>query len=205
MSDGSVKLFYYYHCSNTTRRCSQRDKGYLQAVGRKKLNYSEVEIEVLFEKVFQPFSFTDEECQWMQDYLRKDYEQTSKDHYQQLSALQARYKMLERHIDHAYEDKLNGTISENLWRTKNGQWLAQQDQIKREIDAIGDNKQEAVKRGVALIELAQKFETIYENGTPEEKRQLVEFVSSNHVLKNGSIEYKYESPFDLLVKRGFKI
>lgn len=204
LADGSIKLFYYYHCSNTTRRCSQRDKGYLQAAGRTKLNYSEAEIEMLFEKVFRPFSFTDEVCQWMQNYLRQEHEQTSRDHGQHLSALQARYKMLERHIDQAYDDKLSGAISENLWRTKNGQWLAQQDQIKREIDAIGDNKQEAVERGVALIELAQRFETIYKNATASEKRQLIEFVSSNHVLKDGSIGYKYESPFDLLAEGASK-
>ena len=204
MADGSIKLFYYYHCGNTTRRCSQRDKGYLQAVGRKKVNYSEAEIEMLFEKVFTPFSFADDVCQWMQDHLRQEHEQTAKDHYQHLSALQARYKMLEKYIDQAYEDKLNGTIGEALWRNKNGQWLTQQEQIKREIDAIGENKQESVEKGVALIELTQKFETIYENGTPEEKRQLVEFVSSNHVLKNGSIEFKYESPFDLLVEGASK-
>jgi hypothetical protein len=34
--------------------------------------------------------------------------------------------------------------------------------------------------------------------TPKEKRQLVEIVSSNRVLKDGSIGITYRKPFDLL-------
>ena len=132
------------------------------------------------------------------------HEELKQNHYQHLSALQVRYKMLEKYIDQAYEDKLSGGISEGLWRTKNSKWITEQDKIRQEMGSIGDDKQEIVERGVKLIELAQRFETIYENATQSEKRELVEFVSSNHVLKNGSIGFTYEKPFDLLVEGSSK-
>jgi len=180
-------------------------KGYmLQTVGRKTLSYSESEIELLFQTVFTPFNFTDEICKWMQDYLLTEHKERSKDHYQHLSALQARYKMLEKYIDQAYEDKVSGAISESLWRDKNGQWLLEQSKITNEINAIGEEKQDYIEKGVCLIELAQDAENIYKNGSTEVKRKLVEFVSSNHVLRDGSIGFNYAKPFSWIAEGALK-
>jgi len=45
-------------------------------------------------------------------------------------------------------------------------------------------------RGVELIELMQHSEIIFKNATAEKKRKMVELVSSNLLLKDGSIEYQ---------------
>lgn len=196
--DGSIKNFYYYHCSNTTRPCSQRSRGYLQGVGRTTMNYSVAEIEMLFEAVFRPLSFTPEVCKWMQDVLRKEHHEKSANHYQHLGALQNRQKMLQKYIDSAYDDKLSGDISEEMWRTKHSQWRTELETVKRQIDAIDDQKEEYIQNGVLLIELAQHTESVYKNAPAEVKRKLVEIVSSNHVLRNGTIEFAYRKPFDIL-------
>ena len=61
-------------------------------------------------------------------------------------------------------------------------------------------EEEYIQNGVLLIELAQHTEKIYRNATPDIKRRLVEIVSSNHILRNGTIEFQYRKPFDILAK-----
>jgi hypothetical protein len=66
------------------------------------------------------------------------------------------------------------------------------------MQALDSMKDEYIENGVLLIELAQHSETFYKGATSEEKRQLVEIVSSNRVLRDGNIEITYRKPFDLL-------
>jgi len=121
---------------------------------------------------------------------------------QQLTALRRRYEMLNQMLDKMYGDKLEGTITEEMWRQRHGEWRAEQERIQNQISSMAGQKDEYLNRGVELIELVQHFETLYEKASPEKKRKMVELVSSNLVLKNGTIEYSYRKPFDILVESG---
>jgi len=164
------------------------------------INYGEAEIELLFETVFRPLRFDPEVCKWMQDVLRSEHSEKSQEHRQQIAALRRRSEMLQSHIDKSYEDKLNGLLTQEEWQAKNHQWKRELTENKTKIDAFDDGKQDYIEKGVLLIELAQRTEHIYKNGNPETKRKLVAAVSSNHVLRTGTIEFDYRKPFDILAK-----
>lgn len=59
-----------------------------------------------------------------------------------------------------------------------------------------------MQRGVQLIELMQHAEIIFKNATPEKKRKMVELVSSNLLLANGTLEYDWKKPFNMLAVKG---
>lgn len=198
LKDGSVRIHYYYRCSNTSYRCSQKDKAYLQGVGRKTITFPESEIEELFQAVFGPFNWTPELVTRMQDILRAEHAQKSGDHKAHVASLRRRYEMLQTYMDKAYDDKLAGLLSADEWIEKHERWKLEREDAKAKIDALDEMKDEYIENGVLLIELAQRTETFYKIATPAQKRKLVEIVSSNHVLRNGSIEFSYRKPFDLL-------
>lgn len=191
-----------YHCSRNKPDgiCSQRDVTFMKTFADRNCTYSEAEVEILFEAVFRPLSFTPEVCKWMQDVLLLEHKKKSEQHSQHLIELQRRHQMLQKYMDQCYEDKLRGDISEDSWREKHSKWRTEQDNIKNQIDAIDDKKEEYIQNGVLLVELAQNTEKIYKNAKPAVKRRLVEIVSSNHVLRNGTIEFSYRKPFDILAK-----
>jgi DNA invertase Pin-like site-specific DNA recombinase len=64
LKNGTFRLFVYYHCSNTTKRCSQRDELYMKNI-RNKLSYRQEEIEKLFEPIFDSILITPELAQKM--------------------------------------------------------------------------------------------------------------------------------------------
>jgi len=167
-----------------------------EVVGRN-VNYSQTQIE---EEIFKPLSFEMDQVLWMQEILLSQHKDNSEDHSAKLSALQRRQKMLESYIDKSYEDKLKGSIPEDMWRKKHDIWMAEKDEILTEIESINSQKGEYIEEGINLIELAQHTENIYKNGSPEVKRKLVEIVSSNRVLRDGSIEFYYQKPFNWLAE-----
>jgi hypothetical protein len=199
MKDHSIKTYFYYHCSNTSQRCSQRDKFHMQRVaGRKTVNYHEAEIEVLFEAVFRPFNWTPELVKRMLEILRAEHAQKSGDHKLQVTSLRRRYEMLQTYMDKAYDDKLAGELTPEEWREKNERWRREREETYTKMQALDSMKDEYIENGVLLIELAQRSEILYKEATSEERRQLIEIISSNRVLRDGTIEIIYRKPFDLL-------
>jgi hypothetical protein len=110
----------------------------------KKLSYSESEIEELFLQVFMPLNFTDEVVKWMQGILLEQHREASKCHMQHLGALQGRLKMLENYIDKAYEDKLTGSISEQMGREKNQKWQLERETVLAQISSINGDKDDYI-------------------------------------------------------------
>lgn len=150
--NGSQQIFHYYHCSNSSFHCSQKDRPFMTAQGRK-ISYTESEIETLMAKMLHPLHFDEEACQWMQGILLEEHRMKTQDHKQEVAALQRRHQMLHRYIDEAYEDKLKGNISESMWREKNDQWRSQLADVERQISARDNAKDEYIQNGVLLIEL----------------------------------------------------
>lgn len=195
--NGTSQTFHYLHCSNSSFPCSQKNKAFMAAQGRK-LSYTERDVEVMMQKILTPLHFDAEICAWMQQVLLEEHKTKSQDHKQQMSALQRRQQMLHRYIDEAYEDKLKGEIDEGMWREKNDNWRSQLTDVENQLRVLDNSKEQYIQNGVLLIELAQRAESIYENATPEKKRRMVEIVSSNLRLRDGSLEFDYRKPFDLL-------
>jgi site-specific DNA recombinase len=124
----------------------------------------------------------------------------SRDHKRQVAGLCRRYEMLQIYMDKAYIDKFSEDLSQSEWREKNDVWKREREEIKTKIDTLDSAKDEYIESGAMLIELAQRSEILYKAATPAEKRQLIEIVSSNRGLKDGSIGFSYRKPFDLLAE-----
>ena len=198
--DGTIKKHKYYHCGNNKGKCSQRNVKHMKEVADRRKGYTPVEIENLFEEMFRPLAFTTDQVKWMQELLLSQHKKKSKNYTKKLGALQKKKKMLESYMDKAYEDKLKGLITEEMWSSKNSRWMLENSQVTEELDQIDCDKREYIEEGINLIELAQHTESIYKSASPEVKRKLVEIVSSNRLLRDGSIEFYYRKPFNWLAE-----
>jgi DNA invertase Pin-like site-specific DNA recombinase len=203
--NGKTKEFNYYRCSNSTRKCSQRNLDYMKKVSNHKVSYNQDEIEMIFKDIFKSFSFDEFTVENMKKLLWDEHFEEKIKHDARRSDLVTRQSLLEKFISQSYEDKLSGQISEELWNRNNNLWEKERNEILLEMKSIGDEKADYMHRGVELIELMQHSEMIYEFANPEKKRKMIEIVSSNLNLCNGSIEFKTKKPFDLLCKsKGFE-
>ena len=200
--NGGVQFFDYYRCSNQTRQCSQRDKTYMAKVIGRKVSYTDSDVEIIFQDIFKSFSFDELTCKKMTQFLWDEHFVAKQNHCERRSELENRMRELDTYIQRAYEDKLRGDLNEEKWRAMDHAWKAEHAKIMSELDSLKDEKDEYMQRGVQLIELMQHSEIIFKNATAEKKRKLVELVSSNLMLADGTLEYHWQKPFDLLAVKG---
>ena len=204
--NGTKQDFIYYRCSNSKsdQKCSQRDVTYMKEIVGRKVSYDPEEIEVIFQDIFKSFSFDEVTCKRMKQYLWKEHFEHKTQDKSKVETLINRKEQLTQFIEKSYEDKLTGAISEDLWKMNNAKWAKEREKITSELNAIDNSKDEYMQRGVTLIELMQQSENIYKNASPEKKRKLVELVSSNLLLANGTLEYHWRLPFNMLAINGQK-
>ncbi len=165
-----------------------------------KINLHQIQLETIMEGFFTPLHFPQEVCDWMKNTLLEKHGEDSKAHSQQTSSIKSRLTMIESHMKKAYDDKLQGVIDEELWRDRNRDWRIERDQLVVQLDGLNKQSDDYIDRGVLLIELAQRTVNAYKKASPENKRKLVEIVSSNRFLSNGTIQFDYRKPFDVLSK-----
>ena len=201
--NGSKQEFNYYRCSNTTRTCSQRNQSYMKEIVGRKISYTQEEVEILFEDIFQSFSFDEFTCNKMQKYLWDEHTDAKKDNKRRVYSIRKRLDELDEYLDKSYEDKLCGQIEEELWSRKSNGWNDEKEKLEAELKIISNNKDDYMKVGVELIELIQHSGIIYKHASPERKRRLVDLISSNLLLADGIVEYTIKKPFNYLIIKDF--
>jgi len=75
------------------------------------------------------------------------------------------------------------------------------EEVKIELDAYNEADHKTFKEGLRVIELFVKVYNFMKLSNNElDKARLVKIVLSNPTLKNRTIEYTYEKPFDVLLE-----
>jgi hypothetical protein len=92
---------------------------------------------------------------------------------------------LQRRVESAYEDKLDGRIGAAFFDQKAGEWRAEQERIERAIHDHRQADQSYMEEGLALLELAGRAADLFEKQEPSEKRRLLDFVLSNSTGPTG--------------------
>lgn len=199
--NGNTAEFTYYRCSSDIEkhRCSQRNKLYMREALGRPVSYRQEEIEVIFEDMFKSFRFDEEMCQEMTKWLWDEHFEQKKKNVDVLGKLVLRKLQLEDFIEKSYEDKLSGKLSEDLWTKNTAKWSSEHEKIMTEMNTLKEEKEEYIERGVELIELIKNVEIIYKNASLEKKGKLVEMVSSNLLLADGTLTYEWKLPFKYLV------
>ena len=184
----SGKIYIYYHCANT--RCEERRR-----------NISEEQIDAALMQAFIPFSkftakATEAFLNSMEDRL------TDLDVYTQVKTAEickerAELKKEILELDRLYQ---KGKVSESIYC----RIIAEKDALLGEKDIEITAHQAAdiktFEEGRRVIEL---FHSLYNfmhlSGNRLEKVRLAKSVLSNPILKDGSIQYTYQKPFDVLL------
>jgi len=109
---------------------------------------------------------------------------------------------LRSHMDAAYTDKLDGTITEGFWQRKQADWQTDELRIKSLISGLNEDKCEERLLDVhGILELAQDAYSLYVTRKPAEQAELLKKVLLNCSIDGVSLYPTYKKPFDIIVKR----
>ena len=116
------------------------------------------------------------------------------------TALRKREDRLSKMLDNAYEDKLAGTITKELWQRKSKEWQDELAEVRQKLHAFGSANVNYYELGVRILELANSAYGLYLKQDAEEKARLLRTLLSNSTFTNGTLCPTYKKPFDILAK-----
>jgi DNA invertase Pin-like site-specific DNA recombinase len=177
--------YVYYHCSGHKGKCPE---AYVR----------EEVLEEKFTSILRRLSFDREILDWVSSALRESHADEKKLHAEAIDRLQSEYKRLQRRIEAAYDDKLDGRIDVGFYDRKTSEWRDEQSRVRESIEQHENANRSYMDQGIALFELASRAVELFEKQEPREKRRLLDFVLSNCTWAGGELTPQFRQPFDMI-------
>jgi len=184
---GEIKKnkYIYYHCTGQRGKCPEK-------YARQEL--IEAQFCVAVSKIVLPGPFVG----WASDVLRQASADDTCMRQEAIDRLTADKRRILTRLDTMYCDKVECRISTEMYDRHAGQWNLELDRLERAIEQhqAGTNKNYLLE-ATQLLELVQMLPKLFERQLPHEKRELLKFVVSNSIWKEGKLTVTYRQPFDL--------
>ncbi len=181
----------YLRCTRFNTNCSQ-----------KKYVREEV-LDAQIVQILKGLQCTDSRMlQWVRKALKDNHQNEIDQREKEMITLQAKEKHLRNRMDKIYEDKLDGKITEDFYKSKSDQYSSELSSARLNLKSLALANEKYLNMGSAIFELAQASAKIYEScPTNTEKRELLNSVFLNLKVKDGNIVPDYKIGIELIAKR----
>jgi site-specific DNA recombinase len=174
--------YVYYHCTGFRGGCDKR------AIREEKL-------EELLGDVVKAVAIDSATADWIIQALRESHTDEREYHAGQIEMLQREYVRLQNRIEQSYEDKLDGKISEETWRSKSAEWRERQVRVRSAIERHEHASHCYFEEGSRILELSSKAYSLWIRQDPFEKRKLLDILLSNCTFDGKKVLPEYRKPF----------
>ena len=181
------KKYTYYHCERW------------KSLGRAKYHRESL-LDRAITASLRALRLDDEVLEWVKTALLSSHADEQEHHRAAMTRLQGEYDKLQRRIDAAYEDRLDGRIDPVFFDRKAREWRQEQGRIRRDIARHEAADQGYIEQGIALLELARMSVDLYERQDLLEKRRLLHFLYLNSLWDGERLEVEWRQPFDILAE-----
>ena len=185
---GNVHRYVYYHCTKRKVgvKCGQK------CVEVKAL---EAQLEAALARLEIPQEFVD----WALKYVRETHEQDAKEREQAAQGVEAAYHKAQRQLDSLLDLRLRELIDDTQFGAKREELLRERSRLN-ELRGDGEHNGD---RWFELVENTLRFAQVararFAQGTPDEKRIILETVGSNLSLKDKALRFEPGAPFSYLM------
>ena len=139
---------------------------------------------------------TEAEAAAVLEELAADAGVAQSDTEQQLALLKRDLKRVEQRLARAYEDKVDGSITESFWAERSAAWGRERVRLEESIRRLETAGPSSVLPTVRqLLELAKNIVPLYESASVAQKRQILNIVCSNWILVGEKLDFSYVEPF----------
>jgi site-specific DNA recombinase len=179
--------YVYYHCTGFKGRCGNTW-------------IREEDLSQLFADIVRRIEITAEIADWIAEALRESQDDKERFHRGAVLRLQQQYIAVQAKIDRAYEDRLAGRVSDDLWLRKSKEWEHELADIRRDTALHESASHDYMSKGSKILELAQTAPAQFLTQNAAEQARLLKTVLSNCTFDRGSLSVTWVKPFDLLAR-----
>ena len=179
--------YIYYHCTGFKGRCGNT---YIR----------EEDLSRLFADVIKRIHISAEVAEWITEALRESQDDKQKFHRASVMRLQQQYLAVQAKIDRAYEDRLSGRVSDELWERKTKQWEQELADVRRDTALHESASHDYAAKGSKILELAQTAPAQFVSQNSAEQARMLKMLLSNSSFDRGSLSVAWVKPWDLLAR-----
>lgn len=180
--------YVYYHCTQYLTKCRQPWA-------------KEETINTRFDKLTNILKISEAGVAFVAAALKQSLSEKREGQDKAFEALIASEMRLKGRIDALYEDRLDKKITENFYDTKFGEYTKQLESLEERIGKHNRADISYYEFGHRILELAENAEKLAKESTPDEKRELAQFLLSNSKLTNGEPVFALKQPYLAIEKR----
>lgn len=177
--------YVYYHCRNPFSVCPEP---YVRQEA----------LEEQYVDAVRSLQFTHEIAERIRTALKQAASHKEKYQLQAVLNLRKEYDRIQKRLERAYVDKLDGRIESGMYEGLSKEWRARQDQVRFELDQIETAGRIYIDESLALLDLCQRAPDLFAVQSAAEKRRLIEVICLNSKYKSQVLEITWRKPFDLI-------
>ncbi len=180
--------YNYYHCTKYNTNCDQPW-------------VKEETIDERFDKLTNILKISDAGVAFVTAALKQSLSQKREGEDKAFESLVADQTRLKKRIDALYEDRLDKKITESFYDAKFADYTKQLESL--EVRMAKHNRADIsyYQFGCRILELAENAEKLAKEATPDEKRELAQFLLSNSKLTDGEPIFSLKQPYFAIEKR----
>ncbi|MEK9157046.1 MAG: recombinase family protein, partial [Patescibacteria group bacterium] len=181
-------LYNYYHCTQYKTKCGQPWA-------------KEEEISERFDKLTNILKISDAGVAFVAAALKQSLSEKREGQDKAFEALVEEQTRLKKRMDAMYEDRLDRRISEADYDRRFSDYTKQLESLDERIGKHNRADISYYEFGCRILELAENAEKLAKMATPDEKRELAQFLLSNSKLTDGEPIFSLKLPFSSIEKR----
>ena len=181
----------YYSCTRHNTNCSQH----------KYLREEKLEKKII--KVLKDLECKDKDMlAWIRNTLKENHKYEVEARTKEINSLHQEEKKLLKRLDKLYEDKVDGEITKEFYKSKSENYSMKLRQVRINMKKLIEANEKYINLGLAIFELAQASAKVYEMcPTEAEKREVLNTVFLNIKIKDGNIDPDYKNGLELVAAR----
>ena len=121
-------------------------------------------------------------------------------HNEAVKALEERIAVIQKRLDTAYLDKIDGKITEDFWRYQTDKWMKEKEDLALKLLAHQKTDTHYLKNAEIVMELAEKAYDLFMKQDSGEKRKLINLVFSKSSFNGKTLHFTLRKPFDTILE-----
>ncbi len=186
-ADQKKGRYVYYNCTHGRGPCPQK-------------RVNEEELVFQFHEILRGLRVPDAFANWVIAVIDDADQRAGAKHDSEVARLTESVSTLRKRVDAAYEDKLDGKISEAKWRERTAAWEVQIADLEDRIAALGSPVDKVADQARATFELLRSAPGLFMHQSGTQQRELLNHVLSNCKMEAGLLVPEYRKPFSLLAR-----
>lgn len=119
------------------------------------------------------------------------------------SNLQKQIVTLENRIEKAFEDKLDGNITQEQWKSFNDKWQAEKDKIYIQLEDINKLDKQFYEQADTLLRFTDNAYEYYLKGSIAQRRKILEIISEKITYKDKTFNLILKPVFQTIVENQY--